>query len=143
MKSGCCKFGLWKVAVEYDDTMVYRVRFLRSADEGPVPVQFTRYLAGKSADFAPLKSVALIDGPYSEIYQEVLKVPYGKTATYSEIAERCGTHARVVGNAMARNPTPLIIPCHRIISTDGIGGFSPDIEIKRDLLTMEKKGLRP
>jgi methylated-DNA-[protein]-cysteine S-methyltransferase len=43
---------------------------------------------------------------------------------------------------MAHNPTPLIVPCHRIVAADGIGGFSPDIEIKELLLAMEKKGLK-
>jgi methylated-DNA-[protein]-cysteine S-methyltransferase len=43
---------------------------------------------------------------------------------------------------MARNPTPLVIPCHRIVAADGIGGFSPAIEIKESLLAMEKKMLR-
>jgi methylated-DNA-[protein]-cysteine S-methyltransferase len=42
---------------------------------------------------------------------------------------------------MAHNPTPLVIPCHRIIGTRGIGGFSPDIEIKERLLAMEVQGV--
>ena len=53
-----------------------------------------------------------------------------------------GTTPRVVGQAMARNPTPLVIPCHRVVAADGIGGFSPSVEIKEELLAMEKKGLR-
>jgi methylated-DNA-[protein]-cysteine S-methyltransferase len=43
---------------------------------------------------------------------------------------------------MAHNPTPLVIPCHRILAAHDIGGFSPSIEIKEALLAMEKKGLR-
>jgi methylated-DNA-[protein]-cysteine S-methyltransferase len=39
---------------------------------------------------------------------------------------------------MARNPTPLVIPCHRIVSKNGLGGFTPPLEIKRDLLAMER-----
>jgi methylated-DNA-[protein]-cysteine S-methyltransferase len=43
---------------------------------------------------------------------------------------------------MARNPTPLVIPCHRIVAKSGIGGFTPSVEIKEALLAMERKGLR-
>ena len=71
-------------------------------------------------------------GPSSQYRTEL-------TATYGEIAARVGTSPRVVGQAMARNPTPLIIPCHRIVAVKGIGGFTPPLEIKRDLLAMEKK----
>jgi len=52
-----------------------------------------------------------------------------------------GTSPRAVGQAMARNPTPLVVPCHRIVAAHGIGGFSPALEIKELLLGMEKKGI--
>lgn len=140
MNHGSCRFGLWNVAVDYDRFIIYRVRFVRSAVEGTVPVQFTKFLAGRSFDFRPLISAALNDGEiYSNIYREVSLIPYGETRTYSEIADVCSTHARVVGNAMARNPTPLIIPCHRVVGKNGIGGYSPDISIKISLLEMENK----
>jgi methylated-DNA-[protein]-cysteine S-methyltransferase len=75
---------------------------------------------------------------YSSIYRRVREVPYGKTATYKEIGIDCGTSPRVVGQAMSRNPTPLIVPCHRIVSKSGPGGFTPSPEIKVALLGMEK-----
>ncbi len=52
-----------------------------------------------------------------------------------------GTSPRVVGRAMANNPTPLVVPCHRIVAAHGIGGFSPAVEIKEALLAMERKGI--
>ena len=70
---------------------------------------------------------------------QVREIPRGKTATYGEIARRVGTSPRVVGQAMARNPTPLVIPCHRVVAADGIGGFSPSVEIKEAPAAMEKK----
>ena len=141
MNSGSCRFGLWRVAVDYSGDVVYRVRFVRSAPDGAVPVQFTRYLSGKAESFSPLSSAAVSEGalPYAEIYRAVSQIPYGETRTYGEIAAACGTHPRVVGNAMARNPTPLIVPCHRVTAADGIGGFSPDVEIKQMLLALEAK----
>jgi len=91
----------------------------------------------------PLESIAVNDDTvYGRIYRDVQQVPYGSMSTYGQVAERVGTSPRVVGQAMARNPTPLIIPCHRITAAHGIGGFSPSIEIKEALLAMEKKELR-
>ena len=140
MNSGSCSFGLWKVAVDWEGTTVHRVRFLKTAEAGSVPVQFTKFLAGKGTDFSPLMSAAVAgDSVYARIYRAVSLIPYGETRTYGEVAEDSGTHARVVGNAMSRNPTPLIVPCHRVVGADGLGGFSPDIEIKKELLALEKK----
>ena len=140
MNSGSCSFGLWKVAVDWEGTTVHRVRFLKTAEAGSVPVQFTKFLAGKGTDFSPLMSAAVAgDSVYAKIYRAVSLIPYGETRTYGEVAEAAGTHARVVGNAMSRNPTPLIVPCHRVVGADGLGGFSPDIAIKKELLALEKK----
>jgi methylated-DNA-[protein]-cysteine S-methyltransferase len=87
-----------------------------------------------------MESVAIHDDTvYSRIYRLVREIPRGKTATYGEIARRAGTSPRVVGQAMARNPTPLVIPCHRVVAAHGIGGFSPSVEIKVVLLEIEKK----
>ncbi|MBO5119588.1 MGMT family protein [Methanocorpusculum sp.] len=143
MNSGSCSFGLWKVAVDWEGTTVHRVRFLKTAEAGSVPVQFTKFLAGKGTDFSPLMSAAVAgDSVYTRIYRAVSLIPYGETRTYGEVAEAAGTHARVVGNAMSRNPTPLIVPCHRVVSADGLGGFSPDIAIKKELLALEKKTVK-
>lgn len=144
MRQGGCSFGLWKVAVDYDGQAVHRVRFVRTAPEGQVPVQFTLFLAGKGTGFSPLISSAVSgDSVYSKIYRAVSEIPYGETRSYGEIAKAVGTHPRVVGNAMARNPTPLIVPCHRVIAADGSpGGFSPDPEIKISLLQLEKNMLK-
>ncbi|NMB79927.1 MAG: MGMT family protein, partial [Methanomicrobiales archaeon] len=88
-----------------------------------------------------LPTIAIHEGTvYGRIYSAVRQIPYGSTATYGEIARIAMTSPRVVGQAMARNPTPLVIPCHRVVAADGIGGFSPEIEIKEQLLLMEKKG---
>ncbi|HUW85984.1 MAG TPA: methylated-DNA--[protein]-cysteine S-methyltransferase, partial [Methanoregula sp.] len=101
-----------------------------------------QYCAGHVVSLAGLYSIALHDETvYSRIYRAVQQVPYGSTSTYGEIADRVGTVPRVVGQALARNPTPLIVPCHRILAAHGIGGFSPSVEIKEALLAMEKKGL--
>lgn len=139
MQTGSCKFGLWRLIVSWDKTIVHQVQFVRSAPVGDVPVQFTRYLAGKSDSFAPFTSaVAAGTTTYARIYRAVAEIPYGETRTYRDIALAADTHPRVVGNAMAHNPTALLIPCHRVVAADGsLGGFTPDILIKKELLKME------
>ena len=138
---GSCRFGLWFVNVSWNDTGVYRVRFSTKGIEGPVPVLIRQYCAGRRVECSILSRAAsgAMGEMYEKVYQTVQAIPYGATATYGEIARRAGTGPRVVGRAMACNPTPLVIPCHRVVSTRGIGGFSPAIEIKEALLSMEKK----
>ncbi len=140
IRGGACRFGLWFVQVWWNGTTVHRVRFATTGIPGDVPDLIRRYCAGQVVSLQALTSSAVAgDTVYSRIYRMVQQVPYGSTSTYGEIADRTGTSARVVGQAMAHNPTPLVIPCHRIVSAHGIGGFSPSIEIKEALLAMEKK----
>jgi methylated-DNA-[protein]-cysteine S-methyltransferase len=143
MNSGSCRLGLWHVHVYWGGTTVHRIRFATTGIPGNVPERLRKFCAGQVADLTMLGSIALHeDTVYARIYHAVQKIPYGSTATYGEIAKKTGTSPRVVGQAMARNPTPLVIPCHRVVAADGIGGFSPSVEIKEELLAMEKKGLR-
>ena len=140
--SGSCRFGLWYVHVWWNDTAVLHVHFSKTGLAGEVPPLIRKYCAGQPANCSVLDSFALHEESiYSRIYRAVRDVTYGTTATYGEIAEKVSTSPRVVGQAMARNPTPLVIPCHRIVAAHGIGGFSPSVEIKEALLAMEKKGL--
>ena len=83
-----------------------------------------------------------VDGtPFElEVWSALLDVPYGQTVSYSEIAKRIGKPraVRAVANACAKNPIPLIIPCHRIIrKSGGLGGYGPGIEKKIALLEIE------
>ena len=143
MLSGSCRFGLWFVHVWWSGDTVHRVRFAATGIPGDVPVPIRQYCAGKPVDLTAIPSIAPDDDSvYGRIYKRVRQVPYGKTATYGEIAAAVGTAPRVVGQAMARNPTALVIPCHRIVAAKGIGGFTPPVEIKEELLAMEKRTLR-
>jgi O-6-methylguanine DNA methyltransferase len=75
------------------------------------------------------------------VYEVVRRIPPGRTMTYGEVARRAGSPgaARAVGNAMARNPIPLFVPCHRVVGSAGLGGFSADggVGLKRRLLARE------
>ncbi len=74
------------------------------------------------------------------VWQELLKIPYGKTVSYKFIAKQLGDEKliRAVGRANGANPIPVIIPCHRVINENGsLGGYSGGINIKEKLLKLE------
>ena len=75
----------------------------------------------------------------SKVYQEMQKISYGKSVTYSELADKIGHPKafRAVGTACGKNPLPIIIPCHRVKAKSGLGGFTGGLEIKRFLLNLE------
>ncbi|MFZ2152715.1 MAG: methylated-DNA--[protein]-cysteine S-methyltransferase [Microgenomates group bacterium] len=75
-----------------------------------------------------------------KVWKELIKVPYGETITYKELARRIGVPRaiRAVASAVAKNPILIIIPCHRVIRSDGgMGGYSAGIAIKNKLLRLE------
>ena len=77
-----------------------------------------------------------------KVWGELLKIPYGKTICYEELAIRIGkpTAARAVGNANGKNPIPIIIPCHRVIARNGsCGGYALGSDLKKFLLDLEKE----
>lgn len=76
-----------------------------------------------------------------KVLEIVAKIPKGKVATYSEVAKLCGSsHAfRAVGNALHQNPTPIVVPCHRVVKSSGIiGGYKLGRKRKKELLESEK-----
>ncbi|WP_202319274.1 methylated-DNA--[protein]-cysteine S-methyltransferase [Archaeoglobus neptunius] len=77
-----------------------------------------------------------------KVLKEVSRIPYGKTLSYSEIAEKLKSSPRAVGQAVKRNPVPVIIPCHRVVAKNGLGGYSSGLRIKMKLLELEFKNLK-
>ena len=103
-----------------------------------------RYFAGEAVDFSGLAvDLAGAEADFVAIYGEARRLGWGETATYGELAKRLGRGpeaARDVGQAMARNPVALIIPCHRVLAAGGkLGGFSAPggAETKRRMLALE------
>jgi methylated-DNA-[protein]-cysteine S-methyltransferase len=141
MNSGSCRLGLWYVHVYWNGTTIHRIRFATTGIPGDVPDAIRQFCTGRLSDLSGFDTPAIHgDETYPRIYRAVRQIPYGSTATYGEVAHAAGTHPRVVGQAMARNTVPLVIPCHRVVAVDGIGGFSPSVEIKEELLALELKG---
>ncbi|WP_409479673.1 methylated-DNA--[protein]-cysteine S-methyltransferase [Pseudobdellovibrio sp. HCB154] len=103
--------------------------------------QINEYLAGKRKTFdIPLK----LEGTafQKRVWAELLKIPYGTTKSYKEIAVslKNPNACRAVGTANGRNPISLIVPCHRVINEGGkLGGYAGGLPIKKLLLTLEKR----
>lgn len=74
------------------------------------------------------------------VWDSLLRIPYGKVKSYKEIASDIvrPKSCRAVGNACHNNPIMFIIPCHRVVSSNGLGGFGGGIELKKELLNLEK-----
>ncbi len=102
--------------------------------------QLNLYFSGKNPCFdVPLT----VHGSSFEqdVWKACLQIPYGETRSYLNLAKAIGNPkaARAVGGALSRNPIPLIIPCHRVISSNGgLGGFTGGLQIKKKLLDLEK-----
>ncbi len=106
----------------------------------PVKRELREYFEKGRKDFTC--KTAFIEGTVFEkvVWNTLKEVPYGETRTYKWLAAKVGKPQafRAVGNALGKNPIPLIFPCHRIIESDGsLGGYSSGIEIKRRLLEIE------
>jgi methylated-DNA-[protein]-cysteine S-methyltransferase len=100
--------------------------------------QLEAYFSGK------LKTFDLPLAPKGgELHQAVFKamsdIPYGETRTYGDIADELGTYGQPVGQACGANPIPIIIPCHRVLSANGLGGYSGagGLDTKIRLLKLE------
>ncbi len=101
--------------------------------------QLSAYFAGRLEGFdLPLSPVGTAF--QRDVWDGLREIPYGSTISYRELARRVGRPkaARAVGSANGRNPLPIVIPCHRVIASDGsLGGFGGGIEVKQALLDLE------
>ncbi len=102
--------------------------------------ELTAYFNGALTDFGTL-TLAPQGTPFQlRVWQELRRIPRGKTISYGELARRVGNPraSRAVGQANGHNPLPLIVPCHRVIAADGsLGGYSSGLERKSWLLKHE------
>ncbi len=100
--------------------------------------QLEEYFAGKRTEFTMF---FLYHGTDFQrlVWSKLSEVPYGKVVTYGQLAAAIGqpTAARAVANAVGDNPFLILLPCHRVVAADGIGGFSAGLEAKKQLLTLE------
>lgn len=141
-----------KLGICCTDEVLLDIEFLPDAVRALVPrnalakkvcAQLEAYLA--DADFSfdlPLKA----DGTEHQrkVWQAMRAIPCGQILSYGELAAQIGSSARAVGQACGNNPIPIVIPCHRVVSKTGLGGFmhradAGALDIKRWLLAHERR----
>lgn len=145
--------GLWRI--EFGRT---KERFLgdlhRDGVEAVMDLKSTaktkilleEYFAGKRREFPIKIDWTRVDGFTRKALQVCARIPYGKTLSYGEVAARAGSPgaARAVGQAMSKNPFPIVVPCHRVLASNGkLGGFSGGLHFKRALLDLEGAEAKP
>jgi methylated-DNA-[protein]-cysteine S-methyltransferase len=121
----------WGCATENDDLAYF----------GNLSHRLRQYLEGEPVTFPDKLDLSGATRFQQGVWQAVQAVPYGETRTYGWVTGQIGSPraARAVGQALAKNPLPIVIPCHRVISSDGsLGGFSGGLEIKEFLLRLER-----
>ena len=101
--------------------------------------EILEYLRGRRRAFAVPLDLAAVPPFSRRILLAARRIPYGATVTYGQLARHALSPraARAVGQAMARNPVPLLVPCHRVVASGGLGGFSGGLVLKRRLLALE------
>ena len=111
------------------------------ADElGDLPERLRRYARGEPVAFPDALDFSAATPFQRAVWQATREIPYGQTRSYGWLAAKVGRPraARAVGQAMAATPWPLIVPCHRVVSSDGrLGGYGGGLDIKKRLLFLE------
>ncbi len=106
--------------------------------------RFRAYFSGHKSDF-PVELNYGGATPFQRgVWQAARQIPYGETRSYGWIARQMGKPgaARAVGQALGKNPFPVIVPCHRVVAGDGtLGGFTGGLEMKKLLLKLEKAAI--
>ncbi len=142
------------VVLESDGKAVRRVVF--GPERGPLPEgvsdplleraarEILEYLDGRRRCFeVPVRYPGDATAFQRRVWDALRRIPYGTIRTYGELARELGTSPRAVGGACARNPIPILVPCHRVVARGGLGGFAGQwetglaLDVKRRLLALE------
>jgi O-6-methylguanine DNA methyltransferase len=120
----------------------------RAPGSGPARLQqaLERYFSGGQTTFDAIPLDVSGGTPFQkQVWRTIRGIPWGETWTYGTVAQRVGKPgaARAVGQAVGANPVPIIVPCHRVVGANGLGGFSGGLSWKKRLLGLEKAAERP
>lgn len=110
-----------------------------------LPHRLQRYFNGEKVLFSDRIDLNGATAFHKVVWNVTRSIPYGETRSYAWVAQRIGRPQafRGVGRALARNPLPIIVPCHRVVASNGsLGGFGGGLELKRRLLELEAGRLR-
>jgi methylated-DNA-[protein]-cysteine S-methyltransferase len=133
-----CRNGELSVKIESE---YYKVNIVARAMPNDVPRRIIKMFAGEESGFS-LSGLNLsrLTNFSAKVLRHAYKIPRGKVTTYSGLAAKLGQPraARAVGMALANNPFPIVIPCHRVVRADGsLGGFGGGLKMKKELLNRE------
>lgn len=116
-------------------------RILRAPERlDPVARELEEYFSGARRHFDLPLDLALSSGFRQVVQRDLTRIAYGQTLSYKQVAERVGNPnaVRAVGTACATNPLPIVVPCHRVLRSDGsLGGYLAGLEVKERLLALE------
>ncbi|MDK8798185.1 methylated-DNA--[protein]-cysteine S-methyltransferase [Corynebacterium sp. MSK044] len=129
-----------KVLFESDEIDDERGRISAANDVPPAVRELAEYFSGQRRDFTVPLDFRFVSGFRADVLRELVRVPFGETTTYGELARKVGNPkaVRAVGSACANNPLPLLVPCHRVLRADGtLGGYRGGLEAKCLLLELE------
>ena len=136
--------------IESDNNAITQLIFCETPDiiknpENPVLQQccleLDEYFTGKRKNF-DVKTTFAGTSFQNQVWLELKKIPYGKTISYADLAKAVENPkaCRAVGSANGKNPIAIIIPCHRVIASDGsMGGYAYGLDAKKQLLDLEKE----
>ena len=108
--------------------------------------RFTDYFNGIKVTFPDKLDFSTATPFRKDVWQATRSIPYGETMSYRGVAEKIGKPeaARAVGGALNKNPLPVIIPCHRVIGSNGdLVGFGSGLDVKKRLLELEEVSMKP
>jgi len=108
---------------------------------GDLPQRLRRYALGHEEEFADELDLSSGTDFQRSTWQAIRAIPYGETRSYAWVAGQIGRTgaSRAVGQALGANPIAIIVPCHRVVASDGkLGGFSAGLDLKARLLALEK-----
>ncbi|QMV84379.1 methylated-DNA--[protein]-cysteine S-methyltransferase [Corynebacterium hindlerae] len=142
----CFDTTLGPLTVVSSATGIKQVLFDAHSSENPTPfeqqarAEIVEYLAGERKIFEVPLDRATPKTFGDEVRRQLSSISYGQTKTYGELAKQLGKPhaARAVGTACARNPLPILVPCHRVVGAHGLGGYLGGLETKQYLLELER-----
>ncbi|QKQ99250.1 methylated-DNA--[protein]-cysteine S-methyltransferase [Metallosphaera tengchongensis] len=111
--------------------------FIRNEEFKDLFERLDSYFRGNRVEFYDIPVKYPMNPFRARVFKEIRKLRWGEIKTYGMIAERLGTSPRAIGMALSKNDILLLIPCHRVVAENGIGGYSRGILIKRKLLELE------
>ncbi|HUZ40452.1 MAG TPA: methylated-DNA--[protein]-cysteine S-methyltransferase [Acidimicrobiales bacterium] len=139
--------GMWSVVgTDEGVTHIHLPQDELTASKGAMPkpvadtvTQLKEYFAGSRRTFKVILAPSPATSFQRDVWAALRRIPYGQVRTYGEVADeidRPRAH-RAVGNANHANPWPIVVPCHRVVASSGLGGYGGGDRVKRYLLDLE------